>query len=48
MVWLNPKDCEKQEYMVLRLSAPKEEKIFLDFNSLRISDVLAKIRKYLY
>lgn len=38
MVWLNPNDYERQEYVELRLNAPKGEKILLDFNPLRISD----------
>jgi len=37
MVWLNPKDYKKQEYVVLRLNAPKNEKIYLDFNPVKIS-----------
>jgi hypothetical protein len=38
MVWLNPNGYEEQEYVELRLNAPKNEKIFLDFNPLKISD----------
>lgn len=38
MVWLDLNDCEKQEYVELRLHSPKGEKICLDFNPLRISD----------
>ena len=37
MVWLNQNDCQKQEYMELRLDAPKSEKICLEFNPLRMS-----------
>lgn len=32
MVWLNPVDYKKQEYMELRLNAPLGEHIRLDFN----------------
>lgn len=39
MVWLNPTDYKKQEYMALRLNAPLYEYIRLDFNPLKISDV---------
>ena len=39
MVWLNPVDYKKQEYMELRLNAPLGEHIRLDFNPLKISDV---------
>lgn len=38
MVWLNPNGYEGQEYVELRLNAPKGEKIFLEFNPLKISD----------
>lgn len=36
MVWLNPTDYKKQEYMVLRLNAPLGEHIRLDFNPLKL------------
>ena len=39
MVWLNPVDYKKQEYMELRLNAPLGEHIRLDFNPFKISDV---------
>lgn len=39
MVWLNPKDYKKQEYMELRLNAPLGEHIRLDFNPLKITDI---------
>ena len=38
MVWLNPTDYKKQEYMVLRLNAPLGEHIRLDFNPLKVTD----------
>lgn len=38
MIWLNPSDYKKQSYTELRLYAPKNEKILLDFNPLKISD----------
>ena len=38
MVWLNPSEYEKQKFTVLRLYAPKSEKILLDFEPLKISD----------
>lgn len=37
MIWLNPSEYKKQRYKELRLYAPKDEKILLDFNPLRIS-----------
>lgn len=37
MVWLNPDDYKSQEYVELRLNAPKSEKICLDFNPLKMS-----------
>ena len=37
MVWLNVKDYKSQEYMELRLNAPKGERICLEFNPLRMS-----------
>lgn len=37
MVWLNPYDYKSQEYVELRLNAPKTEQICLDFNPLRMS-----------
>lgn len=39
MVWLNPVDFKKQEYMELRLNAPLGEHIRLDFNPLKITDM---------
>ncbi len=39
MVWLNPNGKKGQTYVELRLNAPKSEKIFLDFNPLKISDM---------
>lgn len=38
MVWLKPSEYEKQEFRVLRLYAPENEKIFLGFEPLKISD----------
>lgn len=38
MTWLRLSDDRKQRYIELRLYAPKSEKIFLDFNPLKISD----------
>ena len=38
MVWLNPTDYKKQEYMELRLNAPLGEHIRLDFNPLKVTD----------
>ena len=38
MVWLNPNGYKGQTYVELRLNAPKSEKIFLEFNPLKISD----------
>lgn len=38
MIWLKPSEYKKQEYIELRLYAPKSEKILLDFNPLKISD----------
>lgn len=35
MVWLNPTDYKKREYMALRLNAPLYEYIRLDFNPLK-------------
>lgn len=37
MVWLQPSDDEKQQYVTLRLFAPKNERILLEFNPLKIS-----------
>ena len=37
MVWLNPDDYKSQEYVELRLNAPKSEKICLEFNPLKMS-----------
>lgn len=37
IIWLNPNEYEKQEYKVLRLYAPEDEKILLDFNPLKVS-----------
>lgn len=38
MIWLQPSEHKKQEYIVLRLYSPKSEKILLDFNPLKLSD----------
>ena len=38
MSWLNLNSYERQEYVELRLNAPKAEKILLEFNPLKISD----------
>lgn len=38
MVWLKPSEYENQEFTVLRLYAPKSEKILLDLEPLKISD----------
>lgn len=38
MIWLKPSEYEKQEYMELRLYAPKKEKILLNFNPLKPSN----------
>ena len=38
MAWLNLNSYERQEYVELRLNAPKAEKILLEFNPLKISD----------
>ncbi|MCI9354400.1 MAG: BdrN protein [Firmicutes bacterium] len=37
MVWLNPNDYKSQEYVELRLNAPKTEKVCLEFNPLRMA-----------
>lgn len=37
MIWLQPSDYKNQEYITLRLYAPKDEKILLTFNPLKIS-----------
>ena len=37
MVWLNEKDDKGQEYVELRLNAPKGERICLEFNPLKMS-----------
>ena len=39
MVWLNSSTAEKQNYLELRLNAPKGERILLDFNPLKTSDI---------
>ena len=39
MVWLNSSSAGKQNYLELRLNAPKGERILLDFNPLKTSDV---------
>ena len=39
MVWLNSSANEKQKYLELRLNAPKGERILLDFNPLKTSDI---------
>lgn len=38
IIWLKPNEYQKQKYTELRLYAPQNEKILLDFNPLRISD----------
>ena len=38
MIWLKSSDYKKQKYIELRLHAPKNEKILLDFNPLKISN----------
>ena len=38
MVWLKPSDYRKQKYIELRLYAPQNEKIVLEFNPLKISN----------
>lgn len=38
MIWLKPSEYRKQKYIELRLYAPKNERILLNFNPLRISD----------
>lgn len=38
MIWLQPSDYKKQQYIKLRLYAPNKEKILLDFNPLKISN----------
>ncbi|MDE5802453.1 MAG: BdrN protein [Lachnospiraceae bacterium] len=37
MIWLNPNEYRKQKYIELRLYAPQNEKIVLDFNPLKVS-----------
>lgn len=39
MVWLNPRDYQKQEYIELRLNARLGEHIRLDFNPLKTSEI---------
>ncbi len=39
MVWLTSVATEKQKYLELRLNAPKGERILLDFNPLKTSDI---------
>ena len=39
MIWLNPVDYKKQEYIELRVNAPLGEHIRLDFNPLKITDI---------
>ena len=39
MVWLNSSSAGKQNYLELRLNAPKDERILLDFNPLKTSDI---------
>jgi len=39
MVWLKPTAYKKQEYMKLRLNAPLDEYIRLDFNPLKVTDI---------
>ena len=38
MIWLEPDEHREQEYIELRLYAPKNEKIRLDFDPLKMSD----------
>ena len=38
MIWLKPSDYRKQKYIELRLYAPQNEKILLDFNPLKMSE----------
>lgn len=35
MIWLKPSDYKKQKYKELRLYAPQNEKIVLEFNPLK-------------
>lgn len=37
MIWFKPSDYRKQQYTELRLYAPENEKILLDFNPLKMS-----------
>lgn len=37
MIWLNPNEYKNQTYVELRLHAPKSEKIYLEFNPLKMS-----------
>lgn len=37
MVWLNPNEYKNQTYVELRFHAPKSEKIYLEFNPLKMS-----------
>ena len=39
MVWLNSSTAGKQNYLELRINAPKDERILLDFNPLKTSDI---------
>ena len=39
MVWLNSSIVGKQNYLELRLNAPKGERILLDFNPLKTPDI---------
>ena len=39
MAWLTSAATEKQKYLELRLNAPKDERILLDFNPLKTSDI---------
>ena len=41
MAWLHPNGCEGQAYVELRLNALKSEKIFLEFQPLKIFDAPA-------
>lgn len=38
MIWLKPSDYRKQQYIELKLYAPQNEKILLDFNPLKMSE----------
>lgn len=40
MVWLNPRDYQKQEYIEHRLNARLGEHIRLDFNPFKTSEIV--------